>query len=378
MVIKFISKTFVFLIPLILFFTPPFIILLISGENFTKIDELIKSDEKYLIGYVYNEENYKYLKYKEIEINERKKILALGSSRVLQFRDKMFSKSFYNAGYTVSKIDDFIKVIKTIEKDKLPEVLIIALDQWMFNKNWDNCDGSDQNSTLPINFISKASIETFFQIWKDIFNEKMSFKLLFMDSNIDGVQKVGLNAFVNNKGFRKDGSMFYGSQIDKLNKSDILANDYGFKDTFERIEKGERRFEYGNEVNNKAIIKLNEFLNYCKSNNVFVVAIIPPFANEINKKMINSKNYIYINEIYSKCKPNFDSYGFELWDLNDLDTYNANDLEMLDGFHGSEVVYLKMLIFMLNNNSKLNLYSNKEQLIIDLNSRMDNYTVYGY
>ena len=72
---------------------PAYFILSASKENYFDIDEIIASDTNYLIGYAYNQENYRYLKWKTLVEKEQKDIWALGSSRVLQFVYK--GTSFY-------------------------------------------------------------------------------------------------------------------------------------------------------------------------------------------------------------------------------------------------------------------------------------------
>lgn len=230
---KFLYKTISFSIPLILFLVIPGILLFVSGENYRSIDELVVTENEYLIGYAYNENNYRYLKQKELENRQSCSVIALGSSRVLQFRDKMFTKSFYNAGYTVSSISGFLPFMEcNLKKNSKPEVLLIALDQWMFNENWDSLiNYSKINRLSQASFNKSASLTTIFNVWTDLFLAKYSFEVLFSNSDFIG-PKIGLNAIVNNTGFLKDGSMFYGDQINKLLLKDSTANDFGYLDTY--------------------------------------------------------------------------------------------------------------------------------------------------
>ncbi len=62
--------------------------------------------------------------------------------------------------------------------------------------------------------------------------------------------------------------------------------------------------------------------------------------------------------------------------MSDLTKYNSNDGETIDGFHGSQGAYLKMLIYMLDNGSKLNHYTDIEKPKNDLNNRQSNYAIY--
>jgi hypothetical protein len=57
---------------------------------------------------------------------------------------------------------------------------------------------------------------------------------------------------------------------------------------------------------------------------------------------------------------------------------NADDHETIDGFHGGEGVYQKIMINMLNQGSVLNQVSNVKRLQTDLLKKKNNYVVYGY
>jgi hypothetical protein len=285
----------------------------------------------------------------------------------------MFNQPFYNAGYTIRSISDFIPFIKRNLKNKYPKVLLIALDQWMFNKNWDNLSNYDLRRnewTKPFN--KNASGSTLLNVWKDLFKGKYSLRIIQKNEKT----KIGLNAIVNNKGFRKDGSILYGDQIIKLINHDSTAKDFNYSDTYSRIDNGIRKFQYGNQLNSKSLVVLNNLLNYCKKNNMFVVAILPPFADKVNRKMQESKKYKYMDSIFIKSNELFTKYGFELWDMTDLNKYSSNDQETIDGFHGGEVSYIKMLIYMVENGSMLKDFTNLHKLKSNLSNKINDYTVY--
>jgi len=369
---KFIFKILIFLFPIVLVFLPPFLILKGSGENYTDINPVIRNNADYLIGYAYNENNYKYLKWATINENNKYQIIALGSSRVLQFRDNMFKSSFYNAGYTISKIGDFKKFLQSIPIEKYPKYLILGFDQWMFNENWDNGIGKDPNSNYWSNSFSKQpKFNTFSSIYKDLFKGKYGLSIIVNNST-----KIGLNAIVNDKGFRNDGSIYYGTQIRKLINNDNSANDFEFNDTYSRIKNGNRRFQYGEKVNQIAVDKLNQLLSFCKDNNINVIGFIPPFANSVYEKMNKSNNYNYLNDLSKKLTPIFNEYGFEFYNYPSVKYCNSTDNENIDGFHGGEVVYCNILIDMLKNNSIINEVTNIEKLENDKKNKKNRYIVY--
>ena len=372
----FLYKTIFFIIPILFLLGIPSVFLIYTGESFSKIEEVVASNNEYLIGYAYNESNYKFLKWNEIEQRPQQDIIALGSSRVLPFRDKMFIAPYYGCGSMISSIADFLPFVKTLPKEKIPKYLIIGLDQWMFNAKWDNLkDKKEQTINWRKLYTNNFSLPILKNAWRDILNRKYGIDVFYRNQESNS-KIIGLNAFLNRKGFTKDGSFYYGNQIEYLLNNDPQADDYHFKNTFSRIAQGNQRFEYGEEINPNAIEEVNSLLTYLKEQNIYVIGILPPFADAVNKKMEETGKYHYQKMIYPTLKPIFDSYGFELWDGSQLSTYNSNDKEAIDGFHGGEVAYLRFLIHMLENGSILKNITDLATLKNDLNNRKNSLSVY--
>lgn len=290
----FLIKTFIYLCLIALVFSYPVYILISSKENLYNINNINTGDEnqKYLVGYAYNEDNYGYLKYSHIINNPKYTVMALGSSRVLQFRAQMFEAPFYNAGYTIETIGEFEQFLKLIPDEKLPAYLIIGLDQWMFNENTSKAKKPDAIKWTDNNSTSyKNTLKDIKAIIKDIWDGKIHYFHNFED---DSLLKIGLNAIINNKGFRNDGSMYYGDQINKLAIGDSTAIDYLFSNTKQRISQGNKRFEYGNKYSKEAIVILDHLLHLCKEKRIEVIAFIPPYADEVFWTMQKQKKYKYI------------------------------------------------------------------------------------
>ena len=122
---KFLHRIAVFLIPILFLLAIPIIFLIYSRESFSRIYNIVKSGDKYLIGYAYDESNYKFLKWAEINNRPQQEVIALGSSRVLLFRERMFTSSYYGCGSMISSISDFLPFLKSFPEEKFPKYLII-------------------------------------------------------------------------------------------------------------------------------------------------------------------------------------------------------------------------------------------------------------
>lgn len=371
---KFLINLLFFSIPLLLWAVPPLIPFISSEENLGSLDATIQKNEKYLIGYAYSEKN-KYIKWKHLVSNEGYEIVALGSSRVLPFRSLMFSRSFYNAGQTATNMGSFIPFLQSIPQDKLPKYLIVNIDQWWFNENWNKVQPKSGLEYWTQSSQKTPDFNTLQNIWKDLISNKIKF---ILPEHKFPVNLVGLNAIVKNTGVRNDGSFFYGDQIKKLLASDKSAKDFLFQETFERIDRGVwgRGFEYGDLIDTNCLVEMDSFLNYCNSKNIIVIGFLPPYADKVIEKMNASKKYRYQESIYLNSKDIFNKYQFELYDFTVLASCDANDEEMIDGTHAGELTYAKMLIKMLESNSRLNEVSNIEKLRNEVSKAINSFTVY--
>ena len=110
----FLKKTLIFIFVIVGFLSPPFFILKCSGESYTSYKLIINKSEDYLVGFRYNDDAYRYIKWYTISSKLKHNIISLGSSRVLQFRKEMFSSSFYNSGMTIFRITEFLPYLKSI------------------------------------------------------------------------------------------------------------------------------------------------------------------------------------------------------------------------------------------------------------------------
>jgi hypothetical protein len=287
----------------------------------------------------------------------------------------MFNTSFYNAGYTILGINDFVPFLKSIPKNKYPKYLIIGLDHWMFNVRHDDLSIRPTLESWKNTFQFYPQQSAYLNVYKDLFAGKYSFWAFVRG---DYGNNIGLNAIVNNKGFENDGSMYYGDQIGKLINKDPTANDYQYADTFKRINKGNNLFEYGDNVNYKAIMELDNLLKLCSENSIKVIAFLPPFADKVFKEMEVSRHYGYLDEVYPSIKPVFAKYNYEMYDFSKVSSVGSSDSETLDGFHGGEVTYQRLLINILDNGSSLNSVASKSKLKEDLSNKINNYQIYNY
>lgn len=318
------------------------------------VSRQIKNKSIYGTALNQNTFSYKLELIKEV----KPKIVALGSSRVMQFRDFSFNTSFVNAGGAMNHLNEGLMFVEKMYKIHKPEILILGLDFWWFNDNYaqrevyqyhqnsgDIMTGHKIFKTLRWFYDGKISFNT---IHNMVNNKKISNKYTDFDN-------LGFRAITTSDGYRSDGSKFYSSIVFGINKSD----DIKFKNTFQRVDNGNARFQYGKKISKSRVKLLEEILKLSNENNVEVILVIPPIANAVYRYMQKDEfQYDFIDDFRNYIK----TLPIENYDFHNLSIITEDDCECVDGFHGGDVVYQRMLKYMDSKNSLLSKYLNMTQL----------------
>ena len=270
-------------------------------------------------------------------------VAVFGTSRVMQFRSEMFRNpgEFYNAGGAAPTIWDLRALLAEVPEHAQPQVLIVGLDQYLFNANFAEFTKMAVDPETSWRGIVQNSRWT---VYEDYRARKFRVRSLFSRRSLRGV-RVGLNAIANNNGFRNDGSYHYGAYI--ADPRNPAHGDLDFADSLRRIGQGTQRFEYGRHVSTDAVEELAAFLRICRGRGIHVVALLPPYAHTVYTRMMSmGARYGYLRELRARLTPVFEEYGYPLFDFSDLEWVGATDVETIDGFHASEPAYVRMLLEM--------------------------------
>ncbi len=350
------SLVFIFFTSVVLFL--PAYVFLFGNEHLSlnKVLILQKNPEKdVLFGKAYSNEQALYKL--KLTNSSSCQVITLGTSRVMQFRSNFFNKSFCNLGGGIASIKGAKEFLEKVDRDKLPRLLILGLDQNFFHEKWDDVGGSLEKSENYLFLFPQNALK----IYSDIFNRKIDFLKLREKG-----RGVGINAIMNGDGFRNDGSYFYNQVIAKnepvnLRVASVLS-DMGFA-------KGRGRFVKDAEFDRESLKEISELLEFTKDNNIYVVGFLPPFAKEVwDEVKKNREDYKYMFTIYDEVSPVFEKYNYDFYDYTDLNTIKASSCEVIDGIHGSEKAYLRVLIDMAKKNSLIKEFVD----IKDLDLRLKN------
>jgi len=298
-----------------------------SGEyrSLNKIvDQQLGSQEACLYGTAFHDDIYAYKK-TLLERKDTTDVIVLGSSRVLQFRQHAFSGPFINLGRAMTSIAEGYSLTKEIIKEK-PSYIIIGVDFWWFNPSIDE--------TIPQSNPGRNSY--IYDAWNII---RWTATGKITASEISGQIKenscdTGIMA-KEKDGFAKDGSYYYTRTV----TGQRPTPDAGFADTLRRIEKGERFFEHNVILDKKRFDNFIKLVDIFEAAGVKVIVFMPPLSQTALTEMEKTGHYKYINEL----KNWFEKSEINFIDYTDATKISSPDCEFIDGFHGGDVTYARIL-----------------------------------
>ncbi len=336
--------------PVVAWYAFPALVLAIGGE-FIPVARIVERhaamEDAVLYGPAYSNPA-KPFKLKAV-VHRSPRVIALGTSRVMQFRSAMFTDvaQFYNAGGGVESIHELRQFLERIPRGAEPELLIVGLDQWRFNPNSTEFEPQIPDAEESAsNILHMAKMKVYQDYWLG------KFRLSSLYGVPGGSIRIGLNAIANENGFRNDGSYYYGQYTGTSTRPD--DEDVRFEDALTRLETGTKGFEYGSRISPDAVAEVDRFLSACKERQIHVIGFLPPFAHAVYLKLVamNDK-HAYFGKLQPALEAVFAKHGAVLFDFSDLAITGASDIETIDGFHGSETAYVRILLEMLKVDARL-------------------------
>lgn len=316
-----------------------------AGElySFSSYIHPLQQDQLFGLGYSYYDKSYKFHMTDEVE---RPEVLALGSSRIMQVKRSVVSPdfSFYNAGGAIQNIHELPLFVNKLHDS--PKLILVNIDQWWFNRAYLDEDQPFSPSVYdeePEMTHSKLGLFVC-DFYTDLLKGKINLKKVFSSNHI------GLNAIINENGFSADGSRYQGDMIIAPEQQE----DYNFKNVLGRINNGNLRFQYGDQADSTQVRVVDDFLSLCVARNIRVVAFLPPFAPFVYKRMQETGKYGYMSRLYDMLLPVFNKYeDCSLYDFTDVTDSGARNYDFDDGFHGSEIIYNRIIRQMVCQDSTL-------------------------
>lgn len=259
------------------------------------------------------------------------RIVALGSSRVLQLSGKLFVEPFYNLGRTMNSMADGSIALRQMVRLGKPEIVLLGIDHWLLSANHrlSRPDDGTVNRTDPF----AAS-----QILRLVGTVIRRPELLVAPQRLaDGAHcPVGMAGITYHSGFDPAGFYYYG---ERLMLPAVEQEDFGFRDSLHRVGTGSRRFEHGDQPDPERVRSLAALIRDIEREGIEVIAFMPPVAPSIYDEMVRSGYYGYVGKIREALA----DAGVEIHDFHDPRALGFVDCEFTDGFHGGDVAYARLL-----------------------------------
>jgi hypothetical protein len=375
------SKPRGFLLKLLLFALPfaiPFLLftgfLIYTGESMplSRVVALQMGDEPVLYRPRYGNRDPQY---KLLATNTRQPdVVAVGSSRVLQFRSMFFNRdrgNFYNAGGPAWQLEHVIHLVESLSYT--PQVLILALDQPWFNEAY---PGDPFEPSLE----PSSDFDHIFMVNRSVMQSLLDGEPLDISRMLQrrepgyGGMALGLRAIRDGHGFRNDGSEQYGDFF----VARFLYPENERARHLSLMENGQDMYARGSEVSQSALQQVERLLQYCDERGIFVIGFLPSYMPSLYQQMIAGGQHTYIERLPERLAPLFEQHSFAFFDFSDGSVLQASDGDFIDGWHASERMNLRLYTEMVRVfPGVLGSYSDLEWLEATDANAVDTFNLFG-
>lgn len=290
-----------------------------------------ETGEKYGAALVYRPFAFKLERYRQV----RPEILLVGSSRVMPFAGEAFSATSYNAGGGANNLDQAITFIDAAVAVHRPTAILLGLDYWWFNPNRDDeIDTTSQNSDDIDLSLSQLLTPV---DWVLVGKVSPSAFLATLSPFHPSREGIGALAQFLHQGWDRHGRYDYGALFD----GSMKGEDERFERTLERLRKAKAASKFSVAVapSEEALAKLRELVGKLQAAGIEVTLLLPPVAPSVLAQLTDRPD----NALMPALWPAIHGMGAPIIDVQDPATLGSEACEFVDGFHGGEVTYLRIL-----------------------------------
>lgn len=273
-------------------------------------------------------------------------IIALGSSRVLQFRQSHFTRPFANMGMSLDYANLPSVARALTESPNNLKVVILTLDHWQVNPVIFRSAIADPGFRTrirgPSAFITKYKLKAIldsvlFGPVRLLFQQRLGLNeirsILCRCDDGGSTNNFGLAALLDGSGVDVEGSYHYTWAFEM--RKEIV----GFSETFKRIEDGTNGFQYASKISPDRFGLIVEATKILNDAGVRIILIIPPMAPAVVGKMRETHAYGILDDL----DVHLTRLKYPYFNFHDPEVVGSDDCEFADGFHGGEVTYLRLL-----------------------------------
>jgi hypothetical protein len=273
----------------------------------------------------------------------RAEVMALGSSRMLQLRQEFFRRPFVNAGRAMSSLREGEEFFAALPAASRPRLMILGMDPWWFNPQRPAYAPRRPRAGLGIGFLHLVAD----WLWQAKLSPDDIWQVALQGRRSNGLTQnpgLGVAAIIRASGYRADGSRDYGR---RYTAQDPTFNDQGFANTLARLASADGPFEHGNHAAAARFAQFDALLANLQREGVTPVVILTPLAGRVLAAIRGmGEAFGYVAEVRAYLA----GLEVESYDFLDPAALGADDCEFVDGFHGGEVVYQRILLAIVERN----------------------------
>lgn len=284
-------------------------------------------------------------------------IITLGSSRVMQFRGRYFTKPYLNIGGTAGNLAVLRSTVDAMLKVHKPEAVILGLDFWWFTEAW---EPDPFHEEPPTSGSYVYTFDTFKAPYAWLVEGKISLReFLAPVAGRFRKDRYGIMAQSFDDGFASDGSWYYTAEITGRRK----PFDFRFSDTLKQVRYGIKAFAPAPELSEAHVDALAEICCRLRSRGIKVFLFIPPLASRVLEVMQGERTRY--PQLF-RLREVLEARGLAVMDFTNPRRFGASDCEFVDGFHGGDVVYARILRDMADRYAALLAYVDIQKLNDDI------------
>jgi hypothetical protein len=335
---------FLCLLVVILF---PTLVLWHAGETWSESSiakHQIENDSIFSYGLLDQEIPYKKAMYNATQPH----ITIIGSSRVLEFRQDMFSEPFYNMGRGLN-LQDLRGEIEFLLRNPNLKIVLLGLDYWNFGNHF--CENPTKykkietaigNNSENIAKFSNIIPRQILDVWPMIFDGRISLKLFWYyvtTGHLEAKNKLGLRPLYSNRGgYLNDGFYVY---LNLFNDLERLENERE-KAIVRHLDEGmPYQISKDEQFCNQAISDLLWIEEILEGRGVEFIVFLPPLPKRhamlfstSTAKSIHEKMLVSLREIEARLP---------IYNYLDIQKWTFSEQEFIDEIHPGEVISYRIL-----------------------------------
>ncbi|MBI2256849.1 MAG: hypothetical protein HYU58_19670 [Proteobacteria bacterium] len=260
-------------------------------------------------------------------------IVLLGSSRAMQFVATPWKAAAYNAGGAMRDLESGEIFIDSLLEVHHPKRMLIALDWWWFSATRRPDAPSDASPETPLTLHELTQPAAW--LWDGRLSWHELGTLLFNPAALKPA--IGLPAHFRHAGWDAFGHYDYGDMLAEQGG----GSDIGFEATLKDIQRKSKRNDRApsNAFSEESWQRLEALVKRLQDSGTEVILLLPPVSGPVYDWIAAQPEPNLVNEVQRRL-PELPALTFN---FHDPKTLGTDPCEFVDGMHGGEVTYLRVL-----------------------------------